>query len=263
MIFVRRTYKILLLLVLNIFFLLPGLLISASFILGKSRQMQLRTYGMMLWAQCLAAVLGLKIQASGERPYRRGLFIACNHCSYTDVLVIGSIMPAVFVAKAEVISWPVFGWLAKIGGTIFVNREAQRSTLLAVREAEEILAHSVNVVIFPEGTTDNGTQVDRFKSSFFRIPVTARLPVLPVSICYTSVDGKPPRTTPANEMAWHNMPLFPHFLNLLSKKRIDVRVHFNEAIDGNMPVLDRKKLADIAHQRITEGFRMLQEKATG
>lgn len=263
MAFIRGAYKVFLLFILNIFFLLPGLLISAVFFIGKTRQMQLRTYGMMIWAKCLAAVLGLHIRTSGQRPQERGLFIASNHSSYTDILVIGSIIPSVFVAKAEVRSWPLFGLLAGIGGTIFVRRESQRSTLRAVKEAEERLLNSINVVIFPEGTTDDGRQVDRFRSSFFKIPAEAHLPVLPLSIYYASVDNLPTAHAPANEMAWHNTPLLPHFRNLLSKKKIEVRVHFNEVIDVSSASYNRKELADMAHQRTTEGFRMLKGNSTG
>jgi 1-acyl-sn-glycerol-3-phosphate acyltransferase len=262
MAFIRRAYKVSLLLILNIFFLLPGLLINAVFFIGRSRQMQLRTHGMMVWAKCLAAVLCLHIQTTGQRPHQRGLFIASNHASYTDIVVIGSMVPTAFVSKAEVRSWPVFGWLAQTGGTIFVKRESQRSTLRAVKEAEEKLSNRVNVVIFPEGTTNDGRQVNRFRSSFFKIPAEAHLPVLPLSIYYSSVDGIPTEHALANEMAWHNTPLFSHFWNLLSKKKIEVRVHFNEVIEGDALSSNRKELADMAYQRTTEGFRLLQGPST-
>lgn len=259
---VRRVYKVFLLVIMNIFFLLPGLLISAVFFIGKTRQMQLRTHGMMIWAKCLAAVLDLRIKSSGPLPRERGLFIASNHSSYTDILVIGSLIPSVFVAKAEVRSWLLFGWLAQIGGTIFVKRESQRSTLRAVKEVEERLHNSVNVVIFPEGTTDDGTQVNRFRSSFFKIPAEAHLPVLPLSIFYASVDSLATAETP-NEMAWHNVPLLPHFWNLLSKKKIEVRVHFNEVINVHSGQYTRKQLADIAYRSTSEGFGMLKDNSTG
>ncbi|MGC2061748.1 MAG: lysophospholipid acyltransferase family protein [Thermodesulfovibrionales bacterium] len=263
MTFFRRAYKVFLLLILNIFFLLPGLLISAAFFLGEPRQTQLRTYGMMIWAKCLAAVLGLHVQTTGQRPQQRGLFIASNHSSYTDILVIGSSIPSVFVAKAEVSSWPLFGCLAQIGGTIFVKRESARSTLQAVSEVQQKLKAGVNVIVFPEGTTDNGNEVSKFGSSFFKIPAEDHLPVLPLSIYYASVDGLPTAHAPANEMAWHNTPLLPHFWNLLSKKKIEARVHFNEVIDVSSGSYTRKELADMAYQRATDGLRILQGNSTG
>lgn len=260
---IRRVYKIIMLVVLNIFFLAPGLLISALFFIGKKRQMQLRTHGMTCWAKCLTAVLGLHIRTSGQRPSQTGLFIASNHAGYTDIPVIGSILPSVFIAKAEVRGWPVFGLLAQIGGTIFVKRELQRSTLSAVREAEKKLGNRLNVVVFPEGTTDNGMEVERFRSSFFKAPAEARLPILPLSIYYAAVNGTPTAHAAANEMAWHNAPLLPHFWNLLSKRNIEVRVHFNRIIDTSEVPRTRKELADLAFERTAEGFRQLQDKTSG
>lgn len=248
---------------LNVFFLLPGLLISAFFFLGKARQMRIRTYGMRLWAKSLAAVLGLHIRTSGQRPMQEGLFIASNHTSYTDILVIGSILPAVFIAKAEVRGWPLFGLLAEIGGTIFVKRELQRSTLQAVKETEERLGSGVNVVVFPEGTTDDGRQIDKFRSSFFKAPAEAHLPILPLSLYYAVVDGLPTAKAAANEMAWHNTPLLPHFWNLLSKKKVEVRVHFNPVIDVRSGNYHRKELAELACLRSREGFTTLQENTNG
>ncbi|MBA4371747.1 MAG: hypothetical protein C0402_02670 [Thermodesulfovibrio sp.] len=262
MAFVRRAYKIFLLLTCNLFFLLPGLLISTVFFLGKPRQLQLRTHGMMVWAKCLAAVLGLHIQITGQRPEQSGLFIASNHASYTDILIIGSIIPSVFIAKAEVRGWPLFGLLAQIGGTIFVKRELQKSTLYAVKETEEKLGSGINVVVFPEGTTDNGKQIERFRSSFFQAPSEARLPILPLSIYYAVVDGLPTAQAPENEMAWHNAPLLPHFWNLLSKKKVEVRVHFNGIIAANSGSYNRKDLAEKAYLSSAEGFRRLQGNAT-
>ena len=40
------------------------------------------------------------------------LFV-CNHTSYLDISVLGSIITGSFIAKAEVADWPVFGYLAE------------------------------------------------------------------------------------------------------------------------------------------------------
>lgn len=256
----RRAYKIVFLLILHILFLFAGLAISAAFFLGRRRRMLLRAYGVMAWARVVCLILGLKVQTGGNCPRRHGLFIASNHCSYTDIPVIGSLIPSVFVSKAEVSSWPLFGWVARLGGTVFVRRESAAGTLSAVKDAQERLTNGVNVVIFAEGTTDNGMEVDRFRSSFFKIPHEGRMPVLPLSIYYSFVDGAPAREGEVNEMAWHGMPLFSHFWSLISKKRIDVRVFCNEAIGDLSPFGDRKALAEEAYRRVREGFRALREE---
>ena len=256
--FLRRAYKVFFLIILHIFFLLVGLAITALFFIGERRQMWLRTRGMMLWAKSVSAILRLRISVTGTTPAGRGLFVVSNHSSYTDINVLGSIIPAVFVSKAEVSSWPLMGLLARIGGTIFVKRERPRSTLTAIVDSGENLRKGVNVVVFAEGTTDNGNQVDAFMSSFFRIPAETSAPVLPVSLYYSAVDGRPASDMPSNVMAWYHMPLFTHFWNLLSKKRVDVLVLFNEIIEPDRAPHDRKALAALAEERVREGFAKLK-----
>ncbi|MDA8082529.1 MAG: lysophospholipid acyltransferase family protein [Nitrospiraceae bacterium] len=258
MLFLRRAYKILFLILIQILFSILALAIHSVVFTGRERRMRLLTWGMTLWAKSVSSVLGLKIRTTGRRPEKAGVFIVANHSSYTDITVIGSILPAVFVSKAEVRSWPLFGALAKAGGTIFVNRETPRSTLAAIGEAGEELRAGANVVVFAEGTTDNGNQVDAFMSSFFRIPAEASAPVLPVSLYYSAVDGRPASDMPSNETAWYHMPLFTHFWNLLSKKRVDVLVLFNEIIEPDRAPHDRKALAALAEERVREGFAKLK-----
>jgi len=218
---------------------------------------------MMLWSKSACALFGLLVRVSGQPPDRHGLFIAGNHSSYTDIPVMGSLIPAVFVAKHEVKSWFLFGSLARMGGSVFVKRESGRSTLQAVEEVQQRIKAGVNVIVFPEGTTDNGRQVTKFGSSFFKIPAEADIPVLPLSIYYAYVDGRPTTEGPVNEMAWHNVPLFPHLMNLLSKKTVEVRVHFGEVIDNNISpehFRDRKALAETAFHRVREGFEIAKKQ---
>src|SRR5260370_15925545 len=77
-----------------------------------------------LWLQRTARHVGkifqLEIQSAGTIP-ARGLLVS-NHLSYVDILVLLSLAPAVFVSKSEVKSWPVMGWLAQLGGTVFIDR---------------------------------------------------------------------------------------------------------------------------------------------
>src|SRR5580692_10031015 len=65
-------------------------------------------------------IFGYSASVSGDIP-KSGLLFS-NHLSYLDVLAISAVAPAVFVSKAEVRRWPLFGWLAAIAGTVFVER---------------------------------------------------------------------------------------------------------------------------------------------
>ncbi|TAN42892.1 MAG: 1-acyl-sn-glycerol-3-phosphate acyltransferase [Nitrospirae bacterium] len=263
MLMIRRVYKIVLLFGLNLLFLFVGLLIRAVPFAGRSKKTHWAVRGMMFWARASCFVMGIRIQTSGFQRRPTGVFVVSNHSSYTDIPVLGSMIPTVFLSKQEVSSWFLFGRLARLGGTVFVKRESKTSTLTAVREAGERLVEGTNIVIFPEGTTDDGRQLKEFKSSFFAIPLETAALVLPVSIYYSHVDGVSTALSPDNEMAWHdNRDLFGHFWNLLSKKRIDVKLHFSQVVglrDGS-PIKDRKQFALITRQSVQEGLDMLKTR---
>jgi 1-acyl-sn-glycerol-3-phosphate acyltransferase len=257
---IRRYYKIFLLVCLNIFFLFVGVLIGTTPFVQRERRIRGAVKSMMLWARASCAILGIHIHTSGPFIQLAGVFIVCNHCSYTDIPAMGSLIPSVFVSKHEVSSWFLFGRLARLGGTVFVRRESKSSTMNAVKEAKERLLNRINVVIFPEGRTDDGRNVMEFKSSFFKIPLDTDAPILPVSIFYSHVNGISTGLSPGNEMAWHdNRGLFGHFWNLLSKQRIDVKIHFNPVI-SDLKLKDRKELAAVVCQSVREGLEMLKKE---
>ena len=99
----------------------------------------------------LNRVFRLEIQISGITP-ETGLLVA-NHLSYLDVTVLGSLFPSRFTAKSEVKGWPIFGWLATMGGTIFLQRGLRMQASNSVEEISRSLNESVPLVLFPEGTS--------------------------------------------------------------------------------------------------------------
>jgi lyso-ornithine lipid O-acyltransferase len=99
--------------------------------------------------------LGVKVQVGG-RPPARGLVVG-NHLSYFDVLIISAAMPCSFVSKNEIAGWPYFGWAAQAGGTIFLDRQSMRSARVVAEEIAERLHLPVPVMLFPEGTSTDGT----------------------------------------------------------------------------------------------------------
>ena len=108
-------------------------------------------------------IFNLKPAVSGPIP-ARGLIVS-NHLSYLDILVLASVAPAAFVSKADVRGWPMFGWLATLGGTVFIERERRTHVGAVNREVERALADGVPVVVFPEGTSSAGANILPFRSS--------------------------------------------------------------------------------------------------
>ena len=120
-----------------------------------------------LWVQRhsrrVLKIFKLEPRVAGPVP-TRGLLVS-NHLGYLDILVLASITPAVFVSKREIKSWPVVGWLAQMGGTLFVNRERRVQVGRVNDEIQAALNQGALVVLFPEGTSSNGQTVLPFKSS--------------------------------------------------------------------------------------------------
>jgi 1-acyl-sn-glycerol-3-phosphate acyltransferase len=182
-----------------------------------------------------------KIQTSGDVP-RSGLLVS-NHLSYVDILVIATITPAIFVAKREVKGWPVFGWFAKMGGTVFVDRERRTRVGRTTNEIQSAIDEGALVVLFPEGTSSNGETVLPFKSSLLEPAARQTHSLFAGLIQYQLEDGDV-----GEEICyWKDMTLVPHLINLLSKRTIRASVRFTQLRESST---DRKELARQLHSEI-------------
>lgn len=180
-------------------------------------------------------------QISGTVP-KSGLLVS-NHLSYVDILVIASVTPAIFVAKREVKRWPVFGWFAKLAGTLFVDRERRTRVSQTANEIQEALDQGALVVLFPEGTSSNGETVLPFKSSLLE-PATRQTEALFASLIQYQIDDG---DVGEEVCYWKDMVLVPHLINLLSKRTIRASVRFTQLREGST---DRKELARQLHSEI-------------
>jgi lyso-ornithine lipid O-acyltransferase len=182
-----------------------------------------------------------EIQTSGAVP-KSGLLVS-NHLSYVDILVIATVTPAIFVAKREVRGWPVFGWFAKMGGTVFVDRERRTRVGRTTNEIQSALDEGALVVLFPEGTSSNGETVLPFKSSLLEPATRQTHSLFAGLIQYQLEDGDV-----GEEICyWKDMTLVPHLINLLSKRTIRASVRFTQLREGST---DRKALARQLHSEI-------------
>lgn len=183
-------------------------------------------------------IFGCTTRISGEIP-RHGLLF-CNHLSYFDILAIASVTPAVFVSKADVRRWPLFGWLAALGGTIFINRERRTHVGQVNSEVESALADGALVVIFPEGTSSNGETVLPFRSSLLE-PATHGSHAVTVGwLHYELADGD----AREDVCYWGEHTFFPHLLKLLGKSSVQTTLRFARFPQTTN---DRKLLAGQLH----------------
>lgn len=178
-------------------------------------------------------IFGFDVKVRGERSDTRPTLYIANHASYIDIVVLASVIPGSFVAKAEVASWPLFGTLARLQRTVFVERRgrAARAQRDSIRGR---LEERGNLVLFAEGTTSDGLRVMPFKSALFaaaRAGDETAVTVQPVSIAYTQLDGMPLGRTLKPFVAWYgDMSMGTHVFALLGLGRITIEVLFHPVV---------------------------------
>ena len=138
----------------------------------------------------------------------------CNHISYLDILILGSNLNGIFVAKSEISKWPIINKLCKLGRTIFVDRNNFIKVKDQVKLISDRLDKGLSVILFPEGTSSDGSKVLPFKSSLMGIIESKKeknYKVQPVSISYSKLDGMPVELKFRPFFAWFgNMNLVSH-----------------------------------------------------
>lgn len=202
-----------------------------------------RAFWLHRWSRALLRRWEVTAEATGAMPVP-GLVVS-NHLGYLDVLAFSALGPCVFVSKAEVNRWPLFGMLARTGGTIFVDRKRARSARIAAREVQDALQQEITVVLFPEGTSSDGTAVLPFRSSLFGASIQVRQPIHPARISYSAPGGSVERDV----CYWANMTFGPHFLKLLSLPHIAAFIQFGRSVHSQN---DRKVAARLAHEAVVE-----------
>jgi 1-acyl-sn-glycerol-3-phosphate acyltransferase len=180
-------------------------------------------------------LIGLDVICRGEISDERPILFVANHTSYLDITVLGSLIDVSFVAKAEIADWPLFGWLAKLQRSVFIERRASHSA----RHRDEIgkrLDQGDALVIFPEGTTGDGNHILPFKSALFAVAertVRGRpLTVQPISVAYVRLDGMPLGREWRAYYAWYGaMDMPDHLWKVLSLGKVSVEVTFHPPLD--------------------------------
>lgn len=211
----------------------------------------------------LLKLLGFTVQVHGGIAQASPVFFVANHSSYLDIPVLGALIPASFVAKAEVASWPLFGFLAKLQGTVFIERRSARAAMQR-DQLTTYLAEGRNLIIFPEGTSSDGQMVLPFKSSLFGAIESAAadidIVVQPVSVTCSGIDGLPLTQYLRSFYAWYgDMTLLPHLWQAFKCNRFTVEVAFHPPIRAR-DVRDRKELAAACQRAIASG---VEQSVTG
>ncbi|WP_428391763.1 lysophospholipid acyltransferase family protein [Lichenicoccus sp.] len=219
-------------------------------------------------------VIGVSASGLGATGHGRPVVYASNHSSWLDVPVLGGLLQACFVAKDDVGRWPLVGQVARLGRTIFVSR--QRGTTGRERDDMRLrLAAGDDLLLFPEGTSSDGTGVLPFHSSFFAsakptngkmgdvgdigdVPSCAPL-VQPVSVVYDRLAGLPVGNARRAVFAWYgDMDLASHFWALAQWRSMRASVWLHPPLDpADFPT--RKALSQATWEAVARGAAVLRQ----
>jgi 1-acyl-sn-glycerol-3-phosphate acyltransferase len=205
----------------------------------------------------VCAIFGFHIRVVGTPVTGEGVLMVANHTSWADILIFSAATPLAFVAKAEVARWPLFGTLARLQRTVFVERTRRSTTGETRDEIRERLLAGETLLLFPEGTSNDGNRVLPFKSALLGAAEAVmanghHVKVQPVSAAYTGLHGLPMGRETRPLFAWYgNMEMVPHLWEALQAGPLDVVVQFHRPF--SLDVMDRKALARQAQNVVQAG----------
>lgn len=194
------------------------------------------------WSAMLVRIFGFRIRHFGE-PLQGAVLFVANHVSWLDIELMHSRRTMSFVAKAEIASWPLVGWLATRAGTIYHQRGSAHSLGAVMERVVTRLRQGMAAGVFPEGGTGPGDCVRTFHARIFQVAIDANVPVQPVALRYGK-SGKMDLSVPFGS----SESFFANIVRLLGAPGMDAELHFLEPV----PLHDdgRRQIAEAARARI-------------
>lgn len=205
-------------------------------------------YFLSAWGSSICKIMRLEVDVIGDPPVPP-YFLISNHLSYIDIFMMISKTSSVFIAKNEVLSWPIFGFMSHTLGMLFVDRSKRKDVIRVNELISKRISNAQGILLFPEGTTSNGSKILPFKASLLAYPADNNLPVHYATIRYSTPDTEPHAS---ESVCWWTDITFPsHFIELLKLRKINGTIHF-----GNEPITnkDRKELASNLYKKANEQF---------
>jgi len=210
----------------------------------------------------LISIFGIKVKVFGKIDQKKTLYVS-NHISYLDIFVLGSVIKGIFVAKSEIKTWPLINKIAMLGRTIFINR----SKVFSIKDQVNLLSNyfktNQNIILFPEGTSSDGSKVLPFKSSLFGLVELKQFreyKIQPISISYSKIDGMPVEKKFRPFFAWFgDMDLISHAWKFLGLGLSEVDINFHKPIKFS-DFKDRKEASKFCQNLISEQLSLNYKK---
>jgi len=216
----------------------------------------LRFFLPLIFHKFLLKILGIRLSIKGKPGERKPLILIGNHCSYLDIVILGSVLPVCFVAKSEIKGWFLFGTLASLQNSIFIDRRNFKA-LDSLKKISKNLSSNFAIIIFPEGTTNNGKRVLKFRASLFKIfEDDPTLGLQNFSLCYTHINSMPLDNRMRPNIAWYGeMSLITHLKRLLNYSSIGAKLQFHPTIVPHG--VTRKIISEESREQVIKGINSL------
>ncbi len=204
------------------------------------------------WCGGLLRAFHIKVSVFGTLPptNTQGVMFVANHVSWSDIHALNSLIPLRFIAKSDIKSWPIFGYLVTQVNTLFIDRNKRQDAGRIVQITAESLIAGDNLCFFPEGTTSDGSGTEGrhvlpFKSSVLQAAIDANTQIWPVALQYVNADG-----SINTEMAYAgDTSLIDSMSRIINQKNALVELHFLAPIQA--ADYDRRGLTAAAYQAIS------------
>ncbi|AOZ07347.1 lysophospholipid acyltransferase family protein [Cupriavidus malaysiensis] len=220
-----------------------------------------RQWHIRRWSRRLLRLCGITVELQGEPPATgagHGAMVVCNHISWLDIYVINCWQPVRFVAKSEIRSWPLIGWLCQQTGTIFIERGRKRDAHRVLHDITGVMRQGDLVCVFPEGTTSDGSSVLPFHANLMQAPLSAGLPVQPLGLAYLDGATRQPTLAPAYI---GDLSLLQCLNAVLSAPPIVARLSFAPALHAASA--SRRELGEAAREVVMHLTQGAHEQAHG
>ncbi|MBL8902662.1 MAG: 1-acyl-sn-glycerol-3-phosphate acyltransferase [Rhizobiales bacterium] len=208
----------------------------------------------MHYHRLVLRILGVRVRRDGETLQQGPAIFAANHVSWLDIVILSSLAPVSFIARHDINTWPLFGALARLQRTVFVDRARRHTSRASRDEMRERLAAGDMLVLFAEGTSGDGTRVLPFKSTFFSAVENSNVAVQPLSVVYTGHRALPMPRHLRPLYAWYgDMEMPPHLWAAMAQGPIEVNIVCHAPL-STADHGDRKTLAKKAEEAVRRGL---------
>lgn len=204
------------------------------------------------FCQAFCQSVNLDVVCVNPMPQQHALWTS-NHISWLDIPVIGSVVPTFFLSKAEISQWPLIGWLARTGNTLFIKRGSGDTNAVS-HQIAKFLQDGSPVVFFPEATTTDGTAIKKIHGKLLQSAMDTAIHIQPIVICYVNDKGELDNKIPY----FGEMNFFQSVKNVLDNRKATAYVLPLESI--NPAGKSRDELTEILQQRMEDGLKQLHQQ---